>query len=144
MAHSFPTRRSSDLVDLPEVEAQCRRIITGSLLRNDIDAIVDGIHLSLVTPLGAHLDNTTLANIEPERRLAELNFEMSVADLANGVRVSDFGRILDDLVPGQDTLRSYVEMLKHESFDIALAGLVNGSIDEIGRASCRERVCHNV
>jgi exodeoxyribonuclease V beta subunit len=114
-----------------EVEAQCRRIITGSLLRNDIDAIIDGIHLSLITPLGAHLDSTTLANIEPERRLAELNFEMSVADLANGVRVSDFGRILDDLVPGDDTLRPYVEMLKHESFDIALAGLVNGSIDAV-------------
>jgi exodeoxyribonuclease V beta subunit len=114
-----------------EVERQCRRIITGGSMRKDIDVIVDGIFLSLMTPLGSALGSTTLAEITPERRLAELSFEMAVTDLANGVRVSDLGRILDDLVPNGDSLRPYVDFLKHESFDIELAGLINGSIDVV-------------
>jgi exodeoxyribonuclease V beta subunit len=114
-----------------EVEAQCRRIIRGGLLGSHLDAIIDGVHLSLATPLGPSLGNVRLAGIPPERRLAELNFEMSIADLAAGVRVSDFGRILDDLVPVGNVLRPYVDMLLHESFDIPLAGLINGSIDAV-------------
>lgn len=114
-----------------EVETQCSRLITGAVLRDNLNEIVDGIHLSLTTPLGAQLGNTTLADVTPDRRLAELNFEMAIADLAAGVRVSDFGRILADLLPANDVLRPYVDMLTHESFDIQLAGLINGSIDAV-------------
>jgi len=56
---------------------------------------------------------------------------MAIADLAAGVRVSDFGRILADLLPANDVLRPYVDMLTHESFDIQLTGLINGSIDAV-------------
>ncbi len=114
-----------------EVDTKCRQFITGALLGDDIDAIVDGVHLSLITPLGPSLGNVTLADISPERRLAELNFEMSVAELAAGVKVSDFGRIVSGLLGDADTLAPYVEMLQHESFDIELAGLLNGSIDAV-------------
>ena len=114
-----------------EVDQQCRRIIRGSLLGGDLDAIVDGIHLSLLTPLGSSLGNVRLGDIPPDRRLAELNFEMAVAHLAAGVRASDFGRILADIVPAGDVMRPYVDMLTHESFDIPLAGLINGSIDAV-------------
>jgi len=114
-----------------EVGQQCRRIIRGSLLGGDLDVIVDGIHLSLLTPLGPSLGNVRLGDIPPDRRLAELNFEMAVADLAAGVRASDFGRILADIVPAGDIMRSYVDTLTHESFDIPLAGLINGSIDAV-------------
>jgi exodeoxyribonuclease V beta subunit len=114
-----------------EVDAQCRRIIRGSLLGRDLDAIIEGVYLSLTTPLGPSLGNVALADITPDRRLAELNFEMAIADLAAGVRVSDFGRILGDLVPVGNVLRPYVDMLTHESFDIPLAGLINGSIDAV-------------
>jgi exodeoxyribonuclease V beta subunit len=114
-----------------EVDAQCRRIIRGTLLGRDLDAIIDGVYLSLTTPLGPSLGNVALADITPDRRLAELNFEMAIADLAAGVRVSDFGRILGDLVPAGNVLRPYVDMLTHESFDIPLAGLINGSIDAV-------------
>jgi exodeoxyribonuclease V beta subunit len=114
-----------------EVDAQCRRIIRGSLMGRDLDAIIDGIRLSLVTPLGPSLGNVALADITPEHRLAELNFEMAIADLAAGVRASDFGRVLGDLVPVGNVLRPYVDMLTHESFDIPLAGLLNGSIDAV-------------
>ena len=114
-----------------EVDAQCRRLIRGTLLGRDLDAIIDGVHLSLTTPLGPPLGDVALASITPDRRLAELNFEMAIADLAAGVRVSDFGRILGDLVPVGNVLRPYVDMLTHESFDIPLAGLINGSIDAV-------------
>ena len=114
-----------------EVDAQCRRIITGALLRDEIDRIIDGIHLSLTTPLGSELGNKTLADIGSERRLAELNFEMAVTELTAEVRVSDFGKILRDLIPAGDVLSDYVDTLTHESFDIGLAGLINGSIDAV-------------
>jgi len=114
-----------------EVDQQCRRIIRGSLLGGDLDAIVEGIHLSLLTPLGPLLSNVRLGDIPPDRRLTELNFEMAVADLAAGVRASDFGRILAEIVPVSDVMRPYVDMLTHESFDIPLAGLINGSIDAV-------------
>jgi len=114
-----------------EIDAKCRRLITGSLLGGDLGSIIDGVDLSMATPLGPLLGNTTLADIPPERRLAELKFEMSIAKLAAGVLVSDCGRILAGLVPDDDVLRPYVDTLTHESFDIPLAGLINGSIDAV-------------
>lgn len=116
-----------------EVENHCQRIITGAVLREHLDSIVEGIHLSLITPLhfGSSGTTTTLADITPDRRLAELNFEMSVADITAGVRASDFGRVLSDVLPTDDALRPYAALLSHESFDIQLAGLINGSIDAV-------------
>ena len=114
-----------------EVAAKCAAVITGGRLLDEMDAVVDGITLSLTTPLGHEFGERTLAEIGSVNRLPELDFEMSVAGLTSGVKVSDFGRILAGALDPADVLHPYAAYLSHESFDIDLAGLINGSIDAV-------------
>ena len=114
-----------------EIAAKCAVVISGGRLLDEIDAVVDGITQSLTTPLGPEFGNRTLAEIGSVNRLPELDFEMSVAGLTSGVKVSDFGRVLAEVLDSTDVLYPYASLLSHESFDIDLAGLVNGSIDAV-------------
>jgi exodeoxyribonuclease V beta subunit len=114
-----------------EVATKCSDVITGGQLATEMESVIDGIMASLVTPLGPEFGDESLADIGSANRLPELDFEMSVATLAAGVKVSDFGRILDEILDSSDVLRPYADYLSHESFNIDLAGLVNGSIDAV-------------
>lgn len=130
--HAIYERIDTSSSDLSaEVAAKCQEAITGGRLRDHLEEIISGIELSLLTPLGTKFGGRSLADIGSANRLPELNFEMAVAGLASGVKVSDFGRVLADLLDPTDVLHPYAEILSHDSFGIELAGLINGSIDAV-------------
>jgi exodeoxyribonuclease V beta subunit len=62
-----------------------------------------------------------------------LNFEMALADIAAAVLASDVGRVFAAMLPASDPLHGYAAELSAPSFDIPLAGLINGSIDAVLR-----------
>lgn len=119
----------------PDLRGEVSRVVhqrvTGSALREHREALIDGITLSLRTPLGGPLGTLQLAHIPPTRRLAELTFEMTLADVSDGVRASDIGRLLTAVLPSDDILRDYARELSESIFDIPLIGLMNGSIDAL-------------
>lgn len=120
--------------DLPDhVAAIVRRHVSGKLLTEHGQNIIDGIVLSLHTPLGGAVGNHSLANLGLKNRVAEMSFEMSLAHLTAGVKASDIGRLLQSSISADDLLASYAETLCDPSFDISLAGLINGSIDALLR-----------
>ena len=110
-----------------------RRHVSGALLTDHGQSIVDGIVLSLGTPLGGALGDHSLMSLGRKNRVAEMSFEMSLAHLSSGVMASDIGRLLKNSISHDDLLTSYAETLCDPSFDIPLAGLINGSIDALLR-----------
>ena len=120
--------------DLPNhVSTIVRRYVTGKLLSEHGQSIIDGIVLSLLTPLGGAVGDISLANLGLKNRVAEMSFEMSLAHLTAGVKASDIGRLLQSSLSSDDLLFPYAETLCDPSFDISLAGLINGSIDALLR-----------
>jgi exodeoxyribonuclease V beta subunit len=123
---------------LSEVERAVDQWVSGRMLAEHRKNIIDGVHLSLNTPLGPMFGERTLGSISPSDRLAELDFEMSLAELSKGILASDIGTVLLQMLPEGDALRPYATMLRHESFNIPLAGLLNGSIDAVLRLGTAE------
>ena len=120
---------SSNLRD--HVAAIASRHVTGKLADDHFGRIVDGVTASLRTPLGGRLGDTTLAGIGTAGRAAELNFEMSMASMLDGLKVNQIGTILRRSLPDDDVLLPYARTLSDDSFDIGLGGLINGSIDAL-------------
>jgi exodeoxyribonuclease V beta subunit len=123
---------------LSEVERAVNQWVSGRMLAEHRKNIIDGVHLSLNTPLGPMFGERTLGSISPANMLAELDFEMSLAELSKGVMASDIGTVLFQMLPENDPLRPYATMLTHHSFNIPLAGLLNGSIDAVLRLGTAE------
>jgi exodeoxyribonuclease V beta subunit len=69
-----------------------------------------------------------------------MSFEMSLAHLSAGVKASDIGRLLKQSIPEDDLLTAYANTLCDPSFDIPLAGLINGSIDALLRVEFEEGI----
>jgi exodeoxyribonuclease V beta subunit len=84
-------------------------------------------------PAAAPFRHLRFVDFGPADRLAELDFEMGLAGLAAGVRVSDVGRVLAAVLPKDDVLAGYAGRLAGPAFEIPLAGLINGSIDAVLR-----------
>lgn len=122
---------SGDIAE--QVNRLAERFVKGPTLAPCRDEIVAGILAAFDTPLGGEFGSRTLAQFTPADRLSELDFEMTIAHLDRGVRVSDVGRLLQALLPTDDILRPYADSLCDRSFDIPLAGLLNGSIDALLR-----------
>ena len=99
----------------------CRETLSATILR------------SLRTPFGGPLGNLSFADVPPQDRLAEMDFEMALAGIDAGVKASDVGRVLAAVLPADDPLRNYAAELADPSFDIPLAGLVTGSVDLVLR-----------
>ena len=122
--------------DLHEhVHAVVKRFVTGDLYTTHGASIVDGVVLSLTTPLGSRLSDVTLQALGVPHRAAEMSFEMSLAHLRSGVTVQHVGKLLQRVLPADDLLMPYAHTLSHHSFNIPLAGLINGSIDALLRVS---------
>jgi exodeoxyribonuclease V beta subunit len=85
------------------------------------------------TPFGGALGEVCFADIAPDERLTEMDFEMGLAGVDAGVTASDVGRVLESVLPKDDALGGYAQKLQDPSFDIPLAGLINGSIDAVLR-----------
>ena len=126
--------------DLPlEVARVVDTYVTGSLLREHRQQIIDGVVLSLRTPLGGLIGPTTLAEVSSADRLNELNFEMGLAEFSQGVMVNNIGKVLVQCLEREnrfdDVLMPYARMLASDAFAVPLYGLMNGSIDTLIRFS---------
>jgi len=106
---------------------------SSALLRPFRDQLIEGVIASYRTPLGMPFNGMALADIAPIDRLSELEFEMSLANLSKGVLASDIGKALKVSLETDDLLYAYADSLSDSSFDIPLAGLLNGSIDAVIR-----------
>jgi exodeoxyribonuclease V beta subunit len=106
---------------------------SSALLRPFRDRLIEGVIASYQTPLGTPFNGKSLADVSPSDRLSELDFEMSLAKLSQGVLASDIGKTLKTSLPASDALYAYADLLCDSSFDIPLAGLLNGSIDAVLR-----------
>ena len=109
------------------------RFVGGRLRSGHRQSIIDGIVASMSTPFGSVLGSSTLTSVGAHNRLAELSFEMSLAHLDAGVTVQQIGQVLNSMINDTDILKPYAIQLSHESFNIPLAGLINGSIDALLR-----------
>ena len=113
--------------------------MTGSLLREHRQEIIDGVVLSLRTPLGGLIGPTTLAEVSSADRLNELNFEMGLAALSHGVMVNNIGKVLVQCLEREgrfnDVLMPYARVLASDAFAVPLYGLMNGSLDTLIRFS---------
>lgn len=116
-----------------EVSSSVARHVTGQSLSPHRRAIEEAVLLSLSTPLGPSMNDRTLETFGRTDRLAEMDFEMGLESLTKGVKVSDIGRVLVKALPGTDALAPYARVLSDSSFDVPLAGLINGSIDALLR-----------
>jgi exodeoxyribonuclease V beta subunit len=118
-----------------EIASVVDKVVVGGLAEHR-DALIQGVLLSLRTPLGGIMGDTELSHISPMNRLAEMNFEMGLADIDAQVTVSDMGatveKCLREAGREDDILMPYVMGLK-ESFTSPLLGLMNGSIDALLR-----------
>ena len=115
------------------VASVVKRKVSGKLFGDHGQNIIKGVTLTLQTPLGGPLGSKTMAQLGTTHRAAEMSFEMSLASLAEGVQVRDIGVLLKELLPTDDALTAYANLLCDKSFEIPLAGLINGSIDALLR-----------
>ena len=121
------------------LEAHVRAVVgataTSQMFAGHHDAVAEMIVRAMRTPFGGPLGDLCFAGFAAADRLAEMNFEMGLADMTAGVRACDVGRVLADVLPASDPFRGsgYLDDLGGPTFDIPLAGLINGSIDAVLR-----------
>ena len=116
-----------------EVQAAVQKHANSALLRNHHGALTKMIVQSMLTPFGGPFGDVSYASINKKDRLAEMNFDMALASLGKGVLASDIGKVLASMLDKTDALRPYANELSHQSFNIPLGGLLNGSIDALLR-----------
>ena len=116
-----------------EVRAVVAETATSQLFAGRQAVLADTITRAMQTPFGGPLGDRCFADFARADRLAEMDFEMALADSTAAVRASDVGRVFAALLPPSDPLHGYAAELSDPSFDIPLAGLINGSIDAVLR-----------
>ena len=90
----------------------------------------------LTTPLGPLLDGLSLAQIPPADRLAEVGFEMSLADGGPAGTLADIATLLRRHLADDDPLAAYPDHLAGVEAQ-ALRGYLSGSIDVVARVAGR-------
>ena len=116
-----------------EVGRAVQQAANSSLLRGYHQPLTAILTRALETPFGGAFGDVCFADINPIDRLAEMDFEMTVALSHANILTSDIGRVLLSLVSPTDVLRDYATLLTDSSFDIQVAGLINGSLDALLR-----------
>ena len=116
-----------------EVRRAVEQVATSSLLRGYHEPLTTMLTRALETPFGGAFGDVSFADIDPNDRLAEMDFEMTVALSHANIQVSDIGRVLLSVLSPTDVLRDYATALTDDSFDIPIAGLINGSLDALLR-----------
>jgi len=116
-----------------EIPAIVATAATSKLFDDRRDTLSAMILRALRTPFGGPLGEICFADFAPADRLTEMDFEMALAGIDSGVKASDVGRVLGQMLPADDPLRGYATELADPSFDIPLAGLINGSVDAVLR-----------
>jgi exodeoxyribonuclease V beta subunit len=116
-----------------EVNRAVKQIATSSLLRGYHEPLTNMLTRALETPFGGGFGDVSFADVNPSDRLAEMDFEMAVALRQANILVSDIGRVLLAVLSPNDVLRNYATSLTDASFDIPVAGIINGSLDALLR-----------
>ena len=116
-----------------EVRMAVEQVATSSLLRGYHQSLTTMLTRALETPFGGAFGDISFADVNPNDRLAEMDFEMTVALRQANILVSDIGRVLLSVLSPTDVLRNYAKSLTDASFDIPVAGLINGSLDALLR-----------
>jgi len=116
-----------------EVARAVKQKASSSLLRGYHQPLTTMLTRALETPFGGAFGDVCFADIDPQDRLAEMDFEMTVALSSANVLTSDIGRVLLSVLSPTDVLRDYATALTDSSFDIQVAGLINGSLDALLR-----------
>ena len=116
-----------------EVNRAVKQIATSSLLRGYHEPLTNMLTRALETPFGGAFGDVSFADVDPSDRLAEMDFEMAVALRQANILVSDIGKVLLAVLSPTDALRNYATSLTDTSFDIPVAGIINGSLDALLR-----------
>jgi len=116
-----------------EVSRAVKEKATSSLLRGYYEPLTTMLTRALETPFGGAFGDVSFADIDPSDRLAEMDFEMTVALRQANILVSDIGKVLLAVLSPTDVLRNYATSLTDASFDIPVAGIINGSLDALLR-----------
>lgn len=118
-----------------EVERVVADVVVGSLAAYRQD-IIEGVLLSLETPLDGVLGGVRLRDITRQDRLDELGFEMGLAEMSARVTISEIGSVVKQVLIAagrqDDVLMNYLTGVE-QSFHTQLVGLMNGSIDALLR-----------
>ncbi len=101
--------------------------------------LVDGLQAALGTPLGPQFDHRPLTSFGAADRLTELGFELRLGEGGRVASDRDIGRLLLDHLPDSDPFRPWAEQVADGTFDVDLAGHLNGSIDLILRITDPDR-----
>jgi exodeoxyribonuclease V beta subunit len=95
--------------------------------------LVDGLRLALETPLGAVCGGVRLADVGRSDRLAELSFDLRLADHGPRPTLREIGAVvLAHLDPG-DPLAGWASRLADGAIETTLGGHLTGSIDLVIR-----------
>ena len=116
-----------------EVQRAVELVATSSLLRGYHEPLTNMLTRALETPFGGAFGEVSFADVDPSDRLAEMDFEMTVALRQANILVSDIGKVLLAVLSPTDVLRNYATSLTDASFDIPVAGIINGSLDALLR-----------
>ena len=116
-----------------EVRRAVEHVATSSLLRGYHEPLTNMLTRALETPFGGAFGDVSFADVDPSDRLAEMDFEMNVALRQANILVSDIGKVLLAVLSPTDVLRNYATSLTDASFDIPVAGIINGSLDALLR-----------
>jgi exodeoxyribonuclease V beta subunit len=108
-------------------------IPTGATVEQGRVLLLDGLQRAIETPLGAVSGGIRLADIGIGDRLAEVSFELRLADDGPLPSVQSIGAVtLDHLDPG-DLLTGWARRLAEGAIEVTVAGHLTGSIDLVMR-----------
>ncbi|MDR0848133.1 MAG: UvrD-helicase domain-containing protein [Propionibacteriaceae bacterium] len=130
--HADPAAPDNELRDLIRSEI-ARSGMTG-FTPEELEA---AMRPGLATPLGPIADNMSLAQIPLSDRLAELAFELPLANDEKARVLSDVGALCDKYLPATDLLHPYGRLLAELTDVLPLRGFLTGSIDAVLRVSGR-------
>jgi exodeoxyribonuclease V beta subunit len=85
------------------------------------------------TPFGSDLGEVALCHLQPEDRLVELAFELTLGEEGPAATDQDLGAALLHHLPADDPLRAWATGLARGAFGVDLAGHLTGAIDLVFR-----------
>jgi len=95
--------------------------------------LVDGLRLAIQSPLGPVCGGVRLADIGPADRLAEVSFDLRLADGGAPCSVRAIGGVVQEHLGTDDPLAGWAAELAAGRIDATVAGHLTGSIDLVMR-----------
>ncbi len=118
---------ASELVDRARVHLQYHD------LEIDPESLAGGLQTVVEAPLGGPLGSFRLADLQRDHRLDELWFHLPVSRLT----AAEIAATICDHLPDDDPLLDWFRAVANGLLNVELEGLLNGSIDLVGRTGDR-------